>query len=97
MTPGTEQVSAATMEISHVLEGDVHEVVMRGTDTTRCLGGEPASTITATGRRQTDRSNVSQLALAAELTCDDGSTPVPRRPKRKGCSTTSPSASSTIP
>lgn len=74
LTDGTELVSAASMLITHVADGDVHEIVMHGTDATRCAGANPASTLTGSGRRalSADHQGLVQLELAVELTCDDG-------------------------
>jgi hypothetical protein len=74
VTDGTGQLSAATLEIT-VADGDDHEIVVRGTDTTRCPNGSSATTITGSGRRATKVSDpgLPELVLAVELTCDDGS------------------------
>jgi hypothetical protein len=76
VTDGTEQISPAAMDITRLGGGDTHTIVMHGTDTTRCRGGDSRSTITGTGRRETDSvadPDSSELVFAVELTCDDGS------------------------
>lgn len=82
---GVGEISPESMEITHAADGDVHEVVVRNNSAPQCAGG--ATTLTATGRRETDGSlhpGLVQLVLSATLTCDDGSTPVPASPEEEG-------------
>jgi hypothetical protein len=63
--------SSQTMEIEPSRGGE-HEVVIHDDAATAACGGAPA-TLTGSGRPQ----NGAMLVIAVELTCDDGSTPVP--------------------
>jgi hypothetical protein len=74
-----------SLEIRLVGDEDLHELVMLRAETPQCAGG--ASTMSGTGRREIDRQQnpgLVRLALVVDLTCDDGSTPIPQSPQEEG-------------
>lgn len=74
-----------SLEIRLVGDGDLHELLMPKAETPQCAGG--ASTMSGTGRREIDRDRnpgLVHLALVVDLTCDDGSTPIPQLPQEEG-------------
>jgi hypothetical protein len=67
-----------SLEIRVIGDNDLHEVVTLKAETPQCAGG--ASTMRGTGRRESPV----ELAVVVDLTCDDGSPPVPQSPQEEG-------------